>query len=390
MNLRSFIRIIPKRWWIAVLALVITVVLTALFAYSQPLVYEATNSFILKPRTELIISEEDTVKAIDTISNRLEINTTYAKVATSRLIFNAAISTMNLTKNEAKELSIDSQVLPGTNVLEITARGGNPQIVQQFANIVGQETLNYVSNLYDVFELHVLEEAVVSGQPTAPNRPLIMILGVIFGLSLGITSIFLSGLLLPEEENVKYFDIMDHEFGTFNRPYFLMRLRDEMARAQKYRYPLAISLIKVNLSKIEVSTNSSWTIFDAFEKEFFSKIKSEALRSTAVLIQQNLREEDLLASYDDVVFAVMFPNMPGDSAQEYVEELCTMIGTINHGVLKSMGVNGTAGVTAILDDDIGIDEFLANASFALLNSENESYERVYYHSEVHEKEINPS
>jgi capsular polysaccharide biosynthesis protein len=380
MDLRSFFRIIPKRWWIAVLALIITTVLTALFAYSQPLVYEATSSFVLKPRTELITAEEDIVRAIDTISNRLEINTTFAEVASSKLIFDNAISALDLTKNEASNLSIESQVLPGTNVLEIIARGGSPDLVQNLANAVGQETLNYVRNLYDVFELQALEEAVIPSQPSEPNRPLLMIIGVIFGLLLGISSIFLSGLVQPEKEDVKYFDIIDHESGAFNRPYFLMRLREEMARAQKYRYPLAISLIKIKFSIFEVSSDPSWTIFDAFENEFSSKIRLEALRITAVLIQQYLRDEDVLAHYDDVVYAIMFPNMTGDSAQEFVEELCTKIASINQGVLKSRGVNGTAGVTASLDDEITIDEFLANASFALVSAENDSLEKVYYYS----------
>lgn len=87
-------------------------------------------------------------------------------------------------------MSVSSRVRSGTNMIEITVEGTNPQLVQQFANQIGQSTLEYVNVLYEVYDMNILDDAVL---PVAPIRPdtkmnlaLSVVLGFVFGVGLAL------------------------------------------------------------------------------------------------------------------------------------------------------------------------------------------------------------
>lgn len=184
MELRAYLRILRRKWWIVVPVFVVTLAVTAGLSFSQPYVYEASTTLLARPGAEFTDIKSQ-VSALDTLANRAEIVATYAEVANSRLIKGQALSDLNLSPEQVAGLSVNAQWLAGTNLIEIVVQGRDPGIVKDFADMVREKTMVYVKGLSEVYELALLDEAVEPAAPVLPRRALDLILGAILGLALG-------------------------------------------------------------------------------------------------------------------------------------------------------------------------------------------------------------
>lgn len=184
MELRAYLRILRRKWWIVVPVFVVTLAVTAGLSFSQPYVYEASTTLLARPGAEFTDIKSQ-VSALDTLANRAEIVATYAEVANSRLIKGQALSDLNLSPEQVAGLSVNAQWLAGTNLIEIVVQGRDPGIVKDFADMVREKTMVYVKGLSEVYELALLDEAVEPLVPVLPRRALDLILGAILGLALG-------------------------------------------------------------------------------------------------------------------------------------------------------------------------------------------------------------
>lgn len=129
-----------------------------------PSIFEAKASYVIRPRSDLS-DEGDFVQAMDTLIGRVEINETFAEIAESKLIRKNAIQKLGISGNDSRYYSAAAYVIIGTNLLEIYARGNDPETVKAFADAVGEETVLYIDSLYDVFELEPLDQARRPGSP---------------------------------------------------------------------------------------------------------------------------------------------------------------------------------------------------------------------------------
>lgn len=184
MELKAYLRVLRRKWWIVVPVFLVTLAASAVLSFSQPYVYEASTTLLARPGAEFT-DVKSQVSALDTLSNRAEIVATYAEVANSRLIKGQAMSDLNLSPEQAVGLSVNAQWLAGTNLIEIVVQGREPGAVKDFANKVSEKTVAYVKSLSEVFELETLDEAIESRSPVLPKRSLDLILGAMLGLVLG-------------------------------------------------------------------------------------------------------------------------------------------------------------------------------------------------------------
>ena len=192
-----------------------------------------------------------------------------------------AADALNLSPAFRQNLTVDSQLLAGTIVLRITAQGSDPEIVRDFTNQVGTETIRFVQRRYESFSLEPLDLARVPENTIRPNIPLNLALGVILGSALGVGLAFLAVYLQAPTEQVRSFGIIDEETGVYNKRYFTQRLAEEMSRAKRNGYPLSLAVMNVDhLGVINSAT---------------PQVRSEALRRVSLILKQQLREEDLMA-----------------------------------------------------------------------------------------------
>jgi diguanylate cyclase (GGDEF)-like protein len=366
MEFGSFLRSLIGKWWIILPTFAITFTATYLFTDNQPLIYESTVTFVMRPRSSFT-GDKEVVRVVDTLSRFVEINTTYAEVAMSKRIKNLAIERLGLSTQERRDLSVNSGVVAGTNILEISVQGTEPAVVRDFANAVSAETLTYVSNLYDLFELEPLDSAELPTRAIKPNKPLNLAVGGILGLVLGLVWASLFQFLLQEPaEGPVSFDIIDSETGAFNKSYLRLRLRQEMSRVKRNNYFLSLALIKISHQGMPDAS--------------LPLLPSEVLRRVTMLLRSSLREEDVLTRFDETTFALLLPDTTGQSAQVLLETVQTKIGVTSldlSGSGSKLYIQVAAGVAAYEEDyEINPDELLARAVSALKNGASPAYSTV--------------
>lgn len=313
MELKQYFQIILKRWWIIPLALLCTMIPTYILVSQQPWVYQTEATFVIRPRTGLDINDEDTVKALDTLSRRVEINTTFAEVSSSNLIMQQAIERLGLTAKEKKGIKVSGRVIAGTNILEISVQGPVRELVHDFANAISLETVSYVSSLYDVFELEPVDDADFPTSPIGPNKTLEMALGVLFGFFLGIVLIFFAEYLSEPVHADTQLNIIDPQTGAYNETYLKLRLRQELSRVSHYSYAFSLAQIKV------------------FQRGLVHDVAKplparQALRLILTSIEAYGRDENILAYTSNDIFALLLPHLSSDAGNEVLSALHTQIG----------------------------------------------------------------
>lgn len=356
MEIKAYLRILKRRWWVLLLCCVITVAATLAFTLSRPTVYETTTTYVIRPRSEPGV-QDDFVKALDLVSRNSEISTTFSEVANSKLIRQAALMKLALTPEKQKDLSVNARVIGGTNMLELNVQGPDPIVVRDFANVVGSEFVDYVSKLYyDVFELELLDEASLPRAPVETNLVLNLAIGVLLGLVLGGGIVFLIEYFQIPPVPPDSFNIIDRETGAYNKPYFMLRLWQEMSRAKRNKYPLSLSLIRV-----EIEETAGASVFTEADR-------TEAMRVIKVFADQNLREEDILARFDHDVYAVLLPDLQDDKAKAAIERLLTRIGSITlepNGNAEALKIMAIAGIVSNVSARAPQEQFLKQALSAL-------------------------
>ncbi|MEJ2733064.1 MAG: LysM peptidoglycan-binding domain-containing protein [Anaerolineae bacterium] len=190
-ELRMYFQILWKRWWIVLVACLTTAVVVGLLTFSEAPSYGATATYIVTPVGEYP-DAQSAASALDMLSRRTEIATTYAEVANSRFIKEQAADELGLSSAQRRALSVDSQLVAGTNILEIQVEGNNPQLVQVFTDMVGFKTATYVQNLYEAYSLKPLDTASLPSSPAGPSKMIRLALGGIMGLALGAGLAFLA------------------------------------------------------------------------------------------------------------------------------------------------------------------------------------------------------
>jgi diguanylate cyclase (GGDEF)-like protein len=365
MELKVYLRILARRWWIVVPTLLLTFAATLALTFNEAPLYASSATFVLKLGSAFQ-DDKDFVSALDILSRRAEIAATYTEVATSRLIKRQAAELLQLTPEQRSALSVSSRALGGTNVVEISVEGLDPTLVRDFTNAVGAQTIAYVRGLYETYELEPLDEAVLRTTPISPNYPLNLGLGAALGLCLGIGMALLAEYLRAQPEEQATFNILDHETGMYSKRYFLVRLRQELSRASRNHSAVSIALMNVD----------HHGVMDGASPQF----RSTALRRLLLLLGPVLREEDIMAHYDDTVIAFLLPDLHGEPAKELIELMRTRIAAAPLELEERgmrLNLQAAAGVVTYHNKDVDVDDLLAGASRALEGAESAAYDRVH-------------
>jgi diguanylate cyclase (GGDEF)-like protein len=358
MELKAYLRILLRRWWIVLPTFLITLTAAIVFTFSRLPVYSSTATFVVRPNTAFG-DVKSFVSGLEILSRRTEIATTYSQVASSRVIKEQATEELGLSREQKKDLSVVSQLLAGTNVIEITVEAHDPEVARDLASMVGLKTVAYLQDLYEAYDLKPLDEAALPSSPIAPNRKLSLALGAVLGLVLGGGLAFLSEYLQTPLENLAHYDIFDHESGVYNSRYFRQRLGEEMSRSRHNRYALSLALMNVDHLGV-ISTS------------FSPEARNEALRKVAVFLKQYLREEDVVARLDGTVFAFLLPDMPAEQAKAAMEKLQTRVAWTPFEIERNsvkLNLSSAAGVTAYQYNGTGQDELMSEVSRALQQAE---------------------
>jgi len=88
--------------------------------------------------------------------------------------------------------------------------------------------------------------------------------------------------------------IVDESTTVFNQNYFLMRLRDEIARSKRYGHSISLMFLKINIS-------------GGLNNTAEPEMRDLLLKGVGLLLKTKVRTIDIVARYSDLVFAVLLP-----------------------------------------------------------------------------------
>jgi diguanylate cyclase (GGDEF)-like protein len=329
MELRSLLQVVVTRWWLVVPVFLITVGASLVFALSQKPIYQASAELVVTPAASL---PNDILSALGLISRQSEIADTYAQIASSQKIQNAAGDALKLTGTQRGDAKLVSRLLTGTTLLELDATATDPLLARDYANAVSQQLVAYVKSSSGIFQVAVVDEAGVPSRPISPNIPLDVGLGVALGLLLGVGLAVVVHLLNPPPQGGMR-DVIDPETWAFNAAFLGYRLRQEMSRARRSHQPVSLALVDVN--------------HQAVLDDLLPRARADALRRIVSLIADHIRPEDVSARMEGTVFAVLLPDTSEEQAVALVEGLRARIsapalGTVGDGT--AVHANPAAGV----------------------------------------------
>jgi diguanylate cyclase (GGDEF)-like protein len=353
MEIKRYLQVILKGWWLILPTLLASVAFALVFTYSQTPIYRSQATFIVSP-SDSVSKLTEVFWGVDTLSRQAGVMGTYVEIATSSTILDAVYKEMGLTEDQLAHMDVSSELVSSTNIIEIAVESDDPLISKTCANLVGQKTIEYVSNLYETYDMRLLDGAYTPRSPSKPKKVQNLMLAAILGTSLGGGLAFVAENLRLSKVSIASVNIIDNDTGIYNRYYFLQRLGEELSRAKRRRYPLSLGLMSIER-------------LDSIGDMHLPRLRNEVLRRVAFYIKQYLRNEDIMARFEGDKFAFILPDTDGQSAQEILKKLQARV-EWNLFELEESGVKlnltSACGVAAY-NNGTGRDEFLTEAKIAL-------------------------
>jgi diguanylate cyclase (GGDEF)-like protein len=354
MELKVYLNILQKKWWIVLPIFLVTLTAGILFTYTQTPIYSATTTYTVVPSASFS-DLNSFANGLDMLGRRDEIATTFAEIASSRRIKQLAMDSISLESGAGEDYLVSGRLRAGTNIIEFTVQGPDPIITRDLANAIGAATEEHVQGSYEVFALRSLDEAMMPEGPISPNKRLSLTLAALLGMILGGGLAFLSVYLEAPISSIAEINIVDNEIGVYNKDYFLRRLSNEMVRAKRNRYPLSVALMRVDNLGLLKGINSTGA-------------RTDILQQVAALGKQYLREEDIIAYLGDNTFAILLPDMTGENAKAVMEYMQTRVGWVPFQSTADgtkLSLKGSVGVAAYNHNGTSRDDLVAQADRAL-------------------------
>jgi capsular polysaccharide biosynthesis protein len=194
MDSQLILNTLKKRWWLFLAVFLITAAATLALTMRETPVYKAKASYITTLNPE-ITDDKGITSALDILNRQDETVGTYSQIAMSEKIADLAATQLNLTGDQKRAFTVDSRIIPGTRILEISVLGDDPQKVRNFTMAVGDQTMKYVNSLYLTYQLELLDAADAPGNPIGPKTELNLLLALVLGLFIGAGALFFSAWL---------------------------------------------------------------------------------------------------------------------------------------------------------------------------------------------------
>jgi len=158
--------------------------------------------------------------------------------------------------------------------------------------------------------------------------------------------------------------ITDSLTGLFHHKYFELRLKEELDRSKRYKYPLTLAMIDIDFFK---------KINDTYGHLAGDKI----LEGIAMLLKEKTRLSDIIARYGGEEFAVILPHISYKNALTVSERLRRAVENTDFQGIK---VTISIGIGYFNGDDIDFDykELISMTDKALYQAKNSGRNKVVY------------
>jgi diguanylate cyclase (GGDEF)-like protein len=160
--------------------------------------------------------------------------------------------------------------------------------------------------------------------------------------------------------------IKDGLMGVFNHRYLKNKMEEELSRSKRYKKPLSLIICDVDY-------------FKKFNDTHGHLLGDRVLKDIADILQDSVRETDIVARYGGEELGVLLPETPLIAACEVAERIrrnvaqYPFVGKDNQTVSLSMSM----GVTCTDDDsNLQVSEFIVRADTALYKAKNQGRNQI--------------
>jgi len=182
MELKDYLAIIRKRILVIIGVTVVIVAATLGFSYMQKPIYKASTTLMVSAST----TGYDEYSAIQIIEKLLQ---TFTKISTSRPVLEKASEMVNHKKDVRQfQDAVSSQVLMNTQLIQISAEAGDPQMAMAMANAAADSLVAFLreeEGANSSYKIEQVEPALAPSSPVSPKPLRNGIIGGFLGLMLG-------------------------------------------------------------------------------------------------------------------------------------------------------------------------------------------------------------
>jgi len=299
MEIKLYLRMLQRSWWVVILTALTAVFAALISSYFTAPIYRSSARYIVSPNPVFLGGEVDynLIYSLDTLDKRTII-TTYAEVLNSPRIYTESVALAGLQESDVIGYSYLATVLPETNIIDFSVRGPDPKMVVLLTNSIGQHAVQYAENLYQIYDMSLLDPAAVPVDPISPQPLRDAGVAAVVGVALGVALALLRELLRAP-------------IGNFMQ----QRKYDEMSLA------LNRLAFEENLKEISFASTTDFCLcFVHIEglRDYLSVLPQPTLQNilqhvTAVL-KNELRGNDLVGRWDELNFSVLLSDTPGGAA----------------------------------------------------------------------------
>lgn len=293
MEIKMYLRMLQRGWWLVVLCPLVTMSVALTFDYMSKPTYASTARYVVSP--DAAIGASDVLDSINILDKR-SIVTTYAAVLNSDTIFTQSIVDLKLDPVQVEGYLRSAVVLPETNVLEVTVEGSDPQLTMIVANSIGKQAISYIDGLNQGFNIRVLDPAQMSTTPISPDPVRDVSLAIVFGVVLGVSLAIVREQLISPIETFLKRNTIDQDSGVFTRHYFDQKTDEMLARSALIGYH-TLGLVYLD------------GLVD-FLGVIPKPLEEHVLRQVAKILNSELRGNDMIGRWDNSTFSVLLPGTP--------------------------------------------------------------------------------
>ena len=309
MELREYLGIFIRRWWVIIPTILIALTGSMLFSYSQTPIYEANSTFVAAYSSDAVTDRDTFIDGLEALTNQEGIFITYCEIFKSASVRLEVSRVLAVDPNSGvlDDYTVSCSKLPETNVLLLTAQGPSRALLENMSKATGLVGMARTNSLYLYFPLTPLDDVALEDSPVSPNHKQNAALGGAFGVLLGIGAALMIEYLRRPGERIAAMSIRHPQIGIYNDAYFERRAQEELQRAHIRNRPISMALLRI-----------------LPDEDFFLMPKSAQnilIRKLALLLEHKVDHGSLIAYLRPMLIGVLLIETPGGAANAVVEQL---------------------------------------------------------------------
>jgi diguanylate cyclase (GGDEF)-like protein len=301
MEIKLYFQILRRGWWIILLTALAAMTASLIVSYLSKPIYRVSTSFIVIPNPSLLSGSSGVLLDSLATLDRPSISQTYAEILNSPRIFRETLSQLGFNELALIDYTYSVVVLPDSNIIELSVEGPDQVTIVLLANSIGERAIIFVQTTYKIFDMAVLDPAVLPIEPIRPQPIRDAGIALALGFGVGVALAFLNETLSSTIGNIMQQFALDDVSLAFTRKTFERRLE---ARASSRSTPIAgyLSLCMVQLEGLK-------EYIDVLPRSSFQQI----LRDATTNMKNQLRGTDVIGRWGDCTFAVLLSETTGEA-----------------------------------------------------------------------------